>query len=191
MTIWAKSWFHNTGASLERIVLCYHRTSALKWNDLPYEWWFNPDRIGQETPRMTFHTHLLHPTASLCLHFFFCVFPVSEREGERVTLYPERVGSPPIPCDGNISIDHSKWRHVKLPRQLQASEAAPCAEDWLQEHQGGAVWAGILQEENKSLYLTASNMKVRFSHTDKALLRSLNMSQKAKCVSRTKSRSAY
>ncbi len=127
MTIWAKSWFHNTGASLERIVLCYHRTSALKLNDLPYQWWFNPDRIGQETPWMTFHTHLLHPTASLCLHFFFCVFPVSEREGERVTLYPERVGSPPIPCDGNISIDHSKWRHVKLPRQLQASEAAPCA----------------------------------------------------------------
>ncbi len=63
-------------------------------------------------------------------------------------------------------------------------------EDWLQEHQGGAVWAGILQEK-KSLYLTASNMKVRFSHTDKALLLSLNMSQKAKCVRRTKSRSAY
>lgn len=60
--------------------------------------------------------------------------------------------------------------------------------------------------QKKSHYLTASNIKVRFSalmhlnisdsvcsgsHTDKALLLSLNTFQKAKLARRTKSCSAY
>lgn len=61
-------------------LFCYYRISALKWNDLPHEWSFNPDHRGQETTQMALH----HPTTSPATIFsFVSSLSWSKREEER------------------------------------------------------------------------------------------------------------
>lgn len=94
--------------------------------------------------------HYTTPPLPLPPFFLLCLPCLGARERKRgIYVHSERAGSAPIPCDGNISIDQSKWRHVKLPRQLAGQWGGSVCrlpkslrEDWLQEHQGGAVWAG-------------------------------------------------
>ncbi len=74
---------------------------------------------------MTFHTHLLHPTASLCLHFFFCVFPVSEREGE-IYAVPRESWQPSNPL---------RRQHIHWSQQMETCQVTTAtAGQW-----GGSV----------------------------------------------------
>lgn len=123
---------------------------------------FNPDHRGQATTQMVFHTHIHHPANSLppFLFFFNCVclpcLGARERWRESYVALQES-----WQCSNPLQWQHFHWSEQMETCQVTTATGRPvrrlclqaAKEDWLQEHQGGAVWAGILQEHKLCLYI--------------------------------------
>jgi len=110
--------FYITGVPLKRIVLLLqNQCTRMKKISLMSDH-LTLTTEAKKPPKWHFTPTSNTPLLPLPLFLPLCLPSLGARGREGLTLHSERAGSVPIPCDSNISIDQSKWRHVKLPRQL-------------------------------------------------------------------------